>query len=185
MRQRISGEAVPASRVWGTGNSRDRALRWRLELDNSTAPTGQTIARCCRDWLVLARKRVASRAPRRGHRGLTSTNPLAFDATLRGLLSGLRHEPGDRSADRRPSSVGFGGHAGDANWQAMVGGDRYTGPDKAKRTTKNGAIASCIRTCGAICPRSCAAWSARILSLPVIRRQCTRGKIRAVDVGAN
>jgi len=62
-------------RSWGHRGSRDRAPRWRLEHLNSTAPTGQTLARDWRHWPGLARKRAASRAPRRGHRGLTSTNP--------------------------------------------------------------------------------------------------------------
>jgi hypothetical protein len=51
---------VPALRV-GHGGLAGTALRWRLEHHNSTAPTGQTLARDWRHCPVFARNLIAQK----------------------------------------------------------------------------------------------------------------------------
>jgi hypothetical protein len=68
-----------------------------------------TLARCCRGWLVLARNRAASRAPRRGHR-YVGNNPLALMrrsgpqmAAYRVVTIGENVAPKDSPAEERGS----------------------------------------------------------------------------------
>jgi hypothetical protein len=51
-------------RVWRTGIWPGPCSVGDERVANGTRPTGLTLARCCRRWLVLARNRGASRAPR-------------------------------------------------------------------------------------------------------------------------
>jgi hypothetical protein len=99
---------------------RDRiSRRARRREDGSTSPVGIVILARWASGKLKADRAARLEAElvvddRQGHAVVAHDPGIANrpDASAGCLLSGLRHEPGNRPPDRRPAPPGLGGHAG-------------------------------------------------------------------------